>query len=61
MITEVISDLSGNVLINTGASGTTGTYIVNEIETSAALDAGVHYCFGYVDESFSISQPFTHV
>ncbi|CAG5112057.1 Oidioi.mRNA.OKI2018_I69.chr2.g6313.t1.cds [Oikopleura dioica] len=61
MITESITDMSGIDIIAYGNNGTTGKYIVNEIEDSAALDSGVHYCFGYVDETFNINQPFKHV
>jgi hypothetical protein len=61
MIAEQIHDIAtGALLIDELNNGTSGTYIVNEIETSSLIDSSSHYCFGSIDEEFSISQPFTH-
>ncbi|CAG5094476.1 Oidioi.mRNA.OKI2018_I69.XSR.g13591.t1.cds [Oikopleura dioica] len=56
---QVHSYPDGTLLIDAANNGTSGTYVVSEIETAASLDVNSHYCFGSIDEEFSITQPFT--
>ncbi|CAG5077297.1 Oidioi.mRNA.OKI2018_I69.PAR.g8676.t1.cds [Oikopleura dioica] len=60
-IDENIYSLSSGIkLLGPGNSGTSGNYIVNEIEDSSFIPSGEHYCAGSIEEQLagSVNEPF---
>ena len=60
VINETIVNFSGDVLLDHGKSGTSGTYRVTELDVSDKLDFDDHYCFGTNSEIFVVNEPFIH-